>query len=120
MAMAASTFAFKKAKQTAEAKANTNSLEIWYKPNIPLGIGRGIFPGRVAWGHNPEIASWDGKTGFWWEDQFNNQGETDKLLSQTLLSLTNIKNEKNHGMPYFIPSIKLNGMLIQDINPVRR
>jgi len=81
------------ARSSKETKAA--NLEIWYKPNIPLGVAKGMFPGRVAWGHNPKIASWDGKTGFWWEDRFNNQQETDKLLSQTLFSLTNIKNEKN-------------------------
>jgi hypothetical protein len=78
----------------SQAQTKVTKLEIWYKPNIPLGVGRGIFPGRVAWGHNPNIASWDGKTGFWWEDRFNNQIETDKLFSQTLLSLTNKKTEK--------------------------
>ncbi len=76
------------------AKTSPDKLEIWYKPNAPLGVGKGIFPGRVAWGHNPNIASWDGKTGFWWEDRFNNQAETDKLFSQTLFSLTNLRNEK--------------------------
>ena len=81
-------------KSTFEANATTNALEIWYKPNIPLGTAKGIHPGRVAWGHNSNIASWDGKTGFWWEDRFNNQNETDKLFSQTLSSLTNLKNEK--------------------------
>ncbi len=49
--------------------ANSESLEIWYKPNVPLGEAKGMFPGRVVWGHNPKIASWDGKTGFWWEDR---------------------------------------------------
>jgi len=78
----------------SEAQTNTAKLKIWYKPNIPLGVGRGIFPGRVAWGHNPNIALWDGKTGFWWEDRFNNQIETEKLFSQTLLNLTNKKTEK--------------------------
>lgn len=78
----------------SDAKTSANNLEIWYKPNIPLGVAKGMFPGRVAWGHNTQIASWDGKTGFWWEDRFNNQEQTDKLLSQTLFSLTNIKNEK--------------------------
>jgi hypothetical protein len=78
----------------SQAKTSINNLEIWYKPNIPLGVAKGIFPGRVVWGHNPKIASWDEKTGFWWEDQFNNQSETDKLLSQTMFSLTNIRNEK--------------------------
>jgi hypothetical protein len=80
------------AKSSGEAKAG--NLEIWYKPNQPLGVAKGINPGRVVWGHNPKIATWDGKTGFWWEDRFNNQAETDKLFSQTLFSLTNTHNEK--------------------------
>lgn len=80
---------------TRSAKeSSAETLEIWYKPNIPLGVARGMYPGRVVWGHNTQIASWDGKTGSWWEDRFNNQAETDKLLSQTLFSLTNINNEK--------------------------
>lgn len=70
------------------------NLKIWYKQNMPLGDAKGMFPGRVVWGHNPNIASWDGKTGFWWEDRFNSQQETNKLLTQTLLNLTNAKNEK--------------------------
>jgi hypothetical protein len=79
----------------SDATTSTNNLKIWYKPNVPLGIARGLNPGRVAWGHNPKIASWDGKTGFWWEDRFNNQEETDRLLSQTLFSLTSKKKEKD-------------------------
>jgi hypothetical protein len=120
ISLAAATFAFKKAKYKlsearyiaavlflilgigaasvytiqSDAKASAANLEIWYKPNIPLGIAKGINPGRVSWGHNPKIASWDGKTGFWWEDKYNNQEETDKLLSQTLSNLTNTKNDK--------------------------
>jgi hypothetical protein len=78
----------------SDARQSTNSLKIWYASNVPLGIARGINPGRVAWGHNTKIARWDGKTGFWWEDRFNNQVETDKLLKQTLLSLTGTQKEK--------------------------
>lgn len=81
-------------KTDVEAQENKKELKIWYKPNVPLGVAKGIFPGRVSWGHNPKIASWDMKTGFWWEDRFNKQAETDKLLSQTLFGLTNTKNEK--------------------------
>jgi len=80
------------AQSSKEIKAA--SLDIWYKPNIPLGDAKGMYPGRVAWGHNTQIASWDGKTGFWWEDRFNNQAETDTLLSQTLFTLTDIQDEK--------------------------
>jgi len=79
-------------KSSEESRAN--DLEIWYKPNVPLGVAKGNFPGRVVWGHNPQIASWDGVTGFWWADEFNNQKETDKLFAQTLFSLTNEQTEK--------------------------
>jgi hypothetical protein len=78
----------------AEANANPLPFEIWYKPNVPVGVAKGDFPGRVAWGHNPRIASWDGETGFWWADESNDQKETDQLLSQTLFSLTNTKTEQ--------------------------
>ncbi len=76
-------------------KAASENLKIWYKPNVPLGVARGIYPGRVAWGHNPKIASWDGKTGLWWEDSHNDQKETDKLLKETLFKLTNEQTEKS-------------------------
>ncbi len=79
-------------RSSKETKAE--NLKIWYQPNIPLGEAKGMFPGRVVWGHNPKIASWDGKTGFWWEDKVNNQEETNKLLAETLSQLTNTKNEK--------------------------
>ena len=79
----------------SDAQTSTNNLKIWYKPNVPLGIARGINPGRVAWGHNSQIASWDGRTGFWWEDRFNNQEETNSLFAQTLFSVTGMKKEKD-------------------------
>ena len=68
-----------------------NSLLV--EPNKPVGEAKGIFPGRVVWAHNPKVANWNGKTGYWWEDQFNSQPETDKLLTNTLLSLTGQKTE---------------------------
>lgn len=87
------------AKSSKESRAS--NLEIWYKPNIPLGIAKGINPGRVAWGHNPKIASWDGKTGFWWEDRFNNQEETNKLFTQTISNLTGKQVEKEAWIELF-------------------
>jgi len=81
-------------KSASDATADTGKLEIWYKANSPLGVARGIHPGRVAWGHNEKIATWDGQTGFWWEDRFNNQAETNKLFCETLTNLTGNKNEK--------------------------
>ncbi len=83
-------------------KSKAGELEIWYKPNIPHGVAKGIYPGRVAWGHNPKIASWNGSTGYWWSDEFNNQNETDILLSQTLFSLTNKNTEKEAWNALFL------------------
>jgi hypothetical protein len=62
-------------------------------PNSPVGVARGIFPGRVVWSHDPKVANWDGQTGFWWEDACNSQVEADKLMSRSLLLLTGEKNE---------------------------
>src|SRR5689334_18227427 len=36
--------------------------------NRPMGIGKGIRSGRVAWANRPKAAAWDGKTGNWWDD----------------------------------------------------
>jgi len=74
--------------------SSANELEIWYKPNIPLGEAKGLFPGRVIWGHNPEVAFWNTEKGYWWADEYNNQSETDKLFENTLLGLTNTVGEK--------------------------
>jgi hypothetical protein len=70
------------------------NVDTWYKPNMPIGKARGIFPGRVVWTHNPKAAKWDGKTGFWWEEQYTNQSESNRLLNEALLKITGTKNEK--------------------------
>ena len=50
---------------------NTPAPQLFMGPNQPVGTGRGIHPGRVAWIHAPGVASWDGKTGLWVEDRWN-------------------------------------------------
>lgn len=90
--MSASALIIFSSRSSIPAKAS--SLDIWYKPNVPMGTAKGIFPGRVAWGHNPKVASWDGSTGFWWDDNYNDQKESDKLFSQTILTLAGKKSEK--------------------------
>ena len=35
------------------------------KPNAPMGVARGIHPGRVAWAHDPQAAVWDGEHGLY-------------------------------------------------------
>jgi hypothetical protein len=74
----------------------------WYEANKPIGIARGIHPGRVVWAHNPKITTWDGKTGFWWEDNFTNQNETDILLKESILSLTGKNSTRESWKSLFI------------------
>ena len=53
-----------------------------------LGIGRGIFPGRVVWAHNPQATLWDGQSDFWWAEKFTDQNLVDEMLSHSLCQLT--------------------------------
>jgi parallel beta-helix repeat protein len=57
-------------------------------PNSPMGIGKGIFPGRVVWVHDPEATRWDGQTGAWWEEQNVAQDVVDTMVSRALRTMT--------------------------------
>ena len=41
----------------------------------PLGVAKGIHPGRVVWAHDPEVTDWKGPgDGHWWEGQAGEAG----------------------------------------------
>jgi hypothetical protein len=61
--------------------------------NQPMGEGKGIFPGRVAWVQDFAATKWDGKTGNWWENQNVDQAVVDKMFSRSLQELTGAKTE---------------------------
>jgi hypothetical protein len=69
-----------------------NSPEWVIKANEPAGVARGINPGSVVWVHDPKVATWDGKNGYWWDDAYTLQTEADKMMNKTLLTLTGEKN----------------------------
>lgn len=60
--------------------------------NVPMGIARGIYPGRVTWARDPQAAHWNGSiesaTDQWWMDQSTDQPRVDAMLSTTLRNLT--------------------------------
>ena len=60
--------------------------------NVPLGVARGVFPGRVVWARDPKAAHWSGdiasKTDQWWMDSNNDQARVNAMLSATLRKLT--------------------------------
>jgi len=63
-------------------------------PNQPMGVGRGIHPGRVVWVHEPDATKWDGKTGNWWDDANTDQGLVDMMVSGSLRSLTGRETDR--------------------------
>ena len=62
--------------------------------NSPMGIAKGIHPGRVVWAQNAKATSWDGTTGHWWDDVNNDQKLVHSMTSRMVLDLTGRKNEK--------------------------
>ena len=67
---------------------NAQKPKLFASPNEPIGEGRGIHPGRVAWVHAPGVAKWDGKTGLWVEDRWNDQQKADLMISEAVMQLT--------------------------------
>ena len=59
--------------------------------NEPLGVGKGINPGRVAWVHSPGVAKWDGNTGLWVEDRWNDQWLADVMIGDAVRSVAGEK-----------------------------
>lgn len=67
---------------------NPQSPKLFVGDNKPIGEGRGIHPGRVAWIHSPGVAQWDGKTGLWMEDRWNDQQKADAMIPAAIMQLT--------------------------------
>lgn len=74
------------------AAASSMRSSLFEPPLSPLGVPRGVVPGRVTWAHDPAAVSWDG-TGSWWTDTNNNQAVIDRMVSRSIRGLTNQKSD---------------------------
>src|SRR6202790_4551107 len=63
-----------------------------FEPLSPLGVPRGVVPGRVTWAHDPAAVTWEG-TGSWWTDADNHQSVIDRMVSGSICGLTNQKSD---------------------------
>jgi len=61
--------------------------------NSPMGVAKGIYPGRVVWIRDADATSWDGSTGNWWDDKNTDQDAVDAMLSTAIKSLTGKSSE---------------------------
>ncbi len=71
------------------AAVKQKTAEIFTPPedlNTPMGVAKGIFPGRVAWAHDPDAVSYKASSpnGFWWEDQNTNPDKVDQMFDLSL------------------------------------
>jgi hypothetical protein len=62
--------------------------------NVPMGKGKGVHPGRVAWAHDPKVAKWDGQAGNWWEDASTDARTVDAMLTGSIRTLTGEKTDR--------------------------
>jgi hypothetical protein len=58
-------------------------------PHGPLGVAKGVFPGRVAWVHAPEATSWAGfsSTEPWWQTNHTDLATVEAMMSKAVQSV---------------------------------
>ena len=57
--------------------------------NQPVGVAKGIYPGRVVWVHDPEATDWKGPgDGHPWQSNHTNQERVSQMVSQAIQQLT--------------------------------
>lgn len=68
--------------RTAKAAGEPDRLK-------PIGVAKGIHPGRVVWAHDPELTDWQGPgDGHWWEGERVKPDRADALLKRCVFELT--------------------------------
>jgi hypothetical protein len=53
-------------------------------PNVPIGVPKGVNPGRVAWVHDPTATDWTQGSGYSWQPAHTNQAVVDTMLSRAV------------------------------------
>jgi hypothetical protein len=62
--------------------------------NAPIGVAKGIHPGRVVWVHNPDATNWAGPgNGHWWQSSHTDQAVVGQMISRAVRSLTGEKTD---------------------------
>ncbi|MHC4542849.1 MAG: DUF362 domain-containing protein, partial [Planctomycetota bacterium] len=57
-------------------------------PNSPMGVGKGVHSGRVVWTHDPNAATWQKGTGYWWEDKYTDPDRVSQMFRNSIQWLT--------------------------------
>jgi hypothetical protein len=56
--------------------------------NSPIGVAKGLHPGRVVWVHDSDATDWEGVgNGHWWESRHTSQAAVDKMMARAIQGL---------------------------------
>ncbi len=58
--------------------------------NSPVGVPRGLNPGRVVWVHDPNATNWQGPRlgdGYWWQDNHTDQDVVNDMMAKAIRAL---------------------------------
>lgn len=65
----------------------SNNILLGYKPfeepNSPIGVAKGINPGRVTWIRDINATKFDG-SGFWWDDNNTDQKVVNEMIARSI------------------------------------
>ena len=101
VSLGAGTYAVLEGADPANATPLAGRFEPSEGANQPMGIGQGIFPGRVVWIHEPEAATWDGVNGKWWTDDNTDPVLVAQMLSDGLQGLTGTTGDADAWVTLF-------------------
>jgi hypothetical protein len=64
-------------------------------PNQPIGVAKGLHPGRVVWAHDPNATDWEGPgQGHWWEGGHTNQAVVERMMSGVVCQLSGKSSDR--------------------------
>ncbi len=58
--------------------------------NSPIGVAKGVHPGRVVWVHDPNATTWNGPgtgDGYWWQPDHTSQSHVNLMMQDAICSL---------------------------------
>jgi hypothetical protein len=79
---------------TINATAEKTALAEPQPANQPIGVARGIYPGRVVWVHDPNATGWKGPgDGHPWESNHTSQERVSEMMSRAIQQLTGASSD---------------------------
>lgn len=74
---------------------NASAQELHFTSNQPVGEAKGIYPGRVTWIRDAEVARWNGMDGHWWDEGNIDQERLEHMYDKSVCALTGDKTPKS-------------------------